>query len=84
MKIASWRPVRIEKILFAGLLDLAFQGQAAPLQLQINGSNTIGVRLAPLLVKGMLKEAGAQNFPARSLTGISSVVGKAAPWATMT
>lgn len=62
MKIASWRPVRIQKILFAGLLGLAFQGQAAPLQLQINGSNTIGARLAPLLVEGMLKEAGAQNI----------------------
>ncbi|SDR81721.1 phosphate ABC transporter substrate-binding protein, PhoT family [Halopseudomonas litoralis] len=62
MNIASWRPVRIQKILFTGTVCLAFQAQAAALQLQINGSNTIGARLAPLLVEGMLEEAGAQNI----------------------
>lgn len=39
-------------------LPLPAQGQPA---LQIQGSNTIGARLGPLLVKGLLEEQGFQN-----------------------
>ena len=33
-----------------------------PLQLTINGSNTVGARLAPMLVQGMLQEAEVSNL----------------------
>ena len=62
MKIALWRQARLWKTLLAGLACFSFYSQAAPLQLHINGSNTIGAQLAPLLVEGMLQEAGAADI----------------------
>lgn len=62
MKIAPWRQARLQKILLALLACLSFYSQATPLQLHINGSNTIGAELAPQLVEGMLQEAGASDI----------------------
>ena len=61
-KIASGLQAHVHKIVLVGLACLSLQAQAAALQLQINGSNTIGAQLAPLLVEGMLKEAGATDI----------------------
>jgi len=61
-KIASGLQARIRMVVFAGLACLSLQAHTAPLQLQINGSNTIGARLAPLLVEGMLQESGATDI----------------------
>lgn len=55
---------RIRTFLFAGLVGFGIPAQAASLQLQINGSNTIGAKLAPQLVEGMLREAGASDIQA--------------------
>ncbi|GGI97104.1 substrate-binding domain-containing protein [Halopseudomonas pertucinogena] len=47
-------------VLIAGII-LAGPLQAAPLELTINGSNTIGAQLAPRLVQEMLHHLGAQD-----------------------
>ncbi|MCO5785379.1 hypothetical protein DHB74_03300 [Pseudomonas sp. G11-1] len=62
MKTTSGLRARLVKLSLAGLVCLSFPSIAAPLQLQINGSNTIGAQLAPLLVEGMLKESGATEI----------------------
>lgn len=61
-KITSGLQARIRMVVLAGLTCLSAQAHTAPLQLQINGSNTIGAKLAPLLVEGMLREAGATDI----------------------
>ena len=62
LKIAPGLPARLLKFALAGLVCLSFQSLAAPLQLQINGSNTIGAQLGPLLVERMLQELGATDI----------------------
>src|SRR5690554_1779725 len=62
LKTTSGLRARLVKLSLAGLVCLSFPSIAAPLQLQINGSNTIGAQLAPLLVEGMLKESGATEI----------------------
>lgn len=61
-KLASRLLPRIRTLLLAVLASSSLPVQAAPLQLQINGSNTIGARLAPQLVEGMLRETGASDI----------------------
>lgn len=55
------RPLFHHFILTA-LLALPLTLHAQGLELTINGSNTIGARLAPLLAEGMLKESGAREI----------------------
>lgn len=60
--LSSLLLTRIRLFLLAGLVSLSLSALAAPLQLQINGSNTIGARLAPQLVEGMLRGTGASDI----------------------
>ena len=53
---------RIRFILLAVLASHSLPALATPLQLQINGSNTIGAQLAPRLVEGMLQHTGASDI----------------------
>ena len=60
--LSSLLLTRIRFVLLAGLVSFNLSALAAPLQLQINGSNTIGAQLAPQLVEGMLHETGASDI----------------------
>ena len=53
---------RYRHLVLAALLGLPLALHAQALELTINGSNTIGARLAPLLAEGMLRESGARNI----------------------
>lgn len=60
--LSSHLLARIRFALLASLISFTLPALAAPLQLQINGSNTVGAQLAPRLVEGMLRETGASNI----------------------
>lgn len=70
-------------IVIAGLCAVAPAQAAEPLQMTINGSNTIGAKLAPMLVQGMLQEAEVSNLQAElnqrsrehQLSGVDKTLG---------
>ena len=61
-KPPSLLATRIRCFLLAALASLSLPVLGDTLRLQINGSNTIGARLAPQLVEGMLHESGASDI----------------------